>query len=148
MSEPILTRSLWPVSEPKQPRDPVAVQLERLLEGLRPGQEKARFAGWGREMRSLYGRVDPPVLRGAVTRYLALETDLPQPAAFAPYVVLAEEAIARKARAATPRLEAPPPPTAEEQRTREAREAREREAIEAARATLPAHLRKPRRGRS
>jgi hypothetical protein len=143
-AERVLTLSLWPVRDTKS-HDPVDVQLERLLEGLRPGQEKARFAGWGREMRALYGRVDPPVLRGAVTRYLASETDLPRPAAFAPYVVLAEEAIAREARAATPRLEAPPPPTAEEQRTREARE---REAIEAARATLPPHLRKPRRGRS
>src|SRR5262249_9327558 len=58
--------------------DPVAAQLERLVQGLRPGQELARYAGWGREMRRLYGSVEPAVLRGAVTRCLALETDLPK----------------------------------------------------------------------
>ena len=139
MSEQTLTRSLWPE---KKPLDPIDAQLARLLDGLRPGQARERYAGWGREMRSLYGRLDPLVLRGAVTRCLALETDLPRPAAFAPYVVLAEEALERKKRAeATEKLPAPPPPT--EAELREAQQ-RAEAAKEEARSRLPPHLRKPR----
>lgn len=126
------------------PKDAVDAQIERLLDGLRPGQEKRRFAGWGREMRSLYGRIDPLVLRGAVTRYLALEDDLPRPAGFGPYIILAEEALARARRARQAKLGAPPPPTEGE---RQAERDRSRVAIERAREMLPLRLRQPRRPR-
>jgi hypothetical protein len=124
----------------RQP-SPVDVQLGRLLDGLCPGQDKERYRGWGREMRALYGRIDPQVLRGAVTRCLALEVVLPRPAAFAPYVTLAQEAAERARRLGELRLPAPPPPTEAEA---EARRARAEAAKEAARASLPPHLRKRR----
>lgn len=120
----------------------IAAQLERLLDGLKPGHPKATYAGWGREMRVLYGRVDPEVLRGAVTRCLALEVDLPRPAAFAPYVVLAQEALERRRREASRKLVPPPPdPAAEWEAERRAAAAKR-----AARELLPPHLRRPWRG--
>jgi hypothetical protein len=126
----------------RQP-SPVAVQLARLLDGLCPGQDKERYRGWGREMRDLYGGLDPAVLRGAVTRYLALETALPRPAAFAPYVTIAQEAAERARRLGEQRLPPPPPPPPAEA---EARRAQSEAAKEAARASLPPHLRKRRPG--
>ena len=121
---------------------PQEEQLERLLEALRPGQAKERYAGWGREMRSLFGRVDAPVLRRAVTTYLALEDDLPTPHEFGEWVRLAERHLERARQARVVRLAPPPPPSTQE--VSEA-QARSDAAKEAARAMLPERLRQRRK---
>jgi hypothetical protein len=117
---------------------PQEQQLERLLEALRPGQAKERYAGWGREMRSLFGRLDAPVLRRAVTTYLALEDDLPTPHEFGEWVRLAERHLERARQVRTVRLAPPPPPSVQDVATAQARTDA---AKAAARAALPERMR-------
>ena len=106
----------------------IDVQTDRLLDGLRPGQDKERFAGWGREMRLLYAGVDAQVLRAAVTRYLVCERNVPTPAEFGAWIDLARRSLERERRERLAKLAPPPEPDEEERRQAEARIQAEKQA--------------------